>query len=55
MLKNTFLNCKIEIEIKTTTARAIKNELKYSPVSEGNTCIAERNLEVLYITLKIFQ
>ena len=30
-----------------TTTTAIKNELKYSPMSEGNTCIAEPNLEVL--------
>ena len=32
--------------MKTTTT-ALKNELKYSPVSEGNTCIAELKLEVL--------
>ena len=37
----------ISIEIETSTTAAIKNELKYSPMSEGNTCIAEPNLEVL--------
>ena len=47
MLKNTFFNYKIKI----TTG--LKNELKYSPMSEGNTCIAEPNLEVL--PLKIIQ
>ena len=26
---------KMKIEIKTTTTTALKNELKYSPVSEG--------------------
>ena len=37
----------ISIEIETTTTAVIKNELKYFPMSEGNTCIAEPNLEVL--------
>ena len=37
----------MNIEIKTATTAVIKNELKYFPVSEGNTCIAEPNLEVL--------
>ena len=38
----------INIEIKTTTTTTvIKNELKYFPTSEGNTCIAEPILEVL--------
>ena len=32
--------------MKTATTAVIKNELKYFPVSEGNTCIAEPNLEV---------
>ena len=36
------------MEIKATTA-ALKNELNYSPVSEGNTCIAEPNLEALLL------
>ena len=40
----------INIEIKTTTAAVIKNELKYFPMSDGNTCIAELNLEVLPLT-----
>ena len=48
MINNIFFNCKIKIEIKTTTTRVIKNELKYSPMSEGDhTCIAKPNLEVL--------
>ena len=37
----------ISIEIKTTTTAVIKNELKYFPMSDGNTCIAELNLEAL--------
>ena len=37
----------ISIGIKTTTTAVIKNELKYFPMSEGNTCIAEPDLEVL--------
>ena len=44
MLKKTLFNYKIKIEIKTTR---LKNELKYSPMSVGNTCIGEPNLEVL--------
>ena len=35
------------IEIKTTTTAVINNELKYFPVSEGNTFIGEPNLEVI--------
>ena len=38
MLKKTFFNYKTKIKIKTTTTE-LKNELKYSPMSEGNTCI----------------
>ena len=34
----------IIIEIKITTTVVIKIELKYFPVSEGNTCIADPNL-----------
>ena len=30
----------IKIEIKTTITVVIKNELKYFPMSEGDTCIA---------------
>ena len=52
MLKKTFFNYKIKMKIKTTTT-GLKNELKYSPMSEGNTCIAEPNLEVL--PLRIIQ
>ena len=54
MLKKTFFDYKIRIKIKaTTTTGLLKNELKYSPMSEGNTCIAEPNLEVL--PLRIIQ
>ena len=37
----------INIEIKTTAVAVIKNELKYFLMSEGNSCTAEANLEVL--------
>ena len=47
MLKKTFFNYKIKIEIKTTITATLKNELKYSPMSEGNNCIAELNQEAL--------
>ena len=47
MLKDALFNYKIKIEIKTTTTTAIKNELKYSPLSEGNPSTAEPKLEVL--------
>ena len=47
MIKNAFPNYKIQTEIKTTTTTIIKNELKYFPMSEGNTCIAKPNLEAL--------
>ena len=40
------------MKIKTATI-GLKNELKYSLMSEGNTCIAELNLEVL--PLRIIQ
>ena len=43
--KKTFFNYKIKMKIKTTTT-GLKNELKYFPISVGNTCIAEPNLEV---------
>ena len=46
MLKKKIFNCKIKIKIKTTKT-GLKNELKYSPKSESNTCIAEPNLEEL--------
>ena len=48
MLKKKFFNCKMKIKIKTTTT-GLKNELKSSPISEGNTCTAEPNLEVRII------
>ena len=32
--------------METTATAVIKNELKYFLMSEGNTCIAETNLEV---------
>ena len=35
------------MEVKTTTTAVTKNKLKYFPMSEGNTCIAETNLELL--------
>ena len=43
MLKTIFL--KIELEITTTTVK--KNGLKYSLMSEGNTCRSEPNLDVI--------
>ena len=45
--KIQFSITEINIEIKTTATAVIKNELKYFLMSEGNTCIAEPNLEVL--------
>ena len=53
MLKKTFFNYKIKIKIETSTTTGLKNELKYSPVLEGNTCIAKPNLGAL--VLKIIQ
>ena len=47
MIKNIIFNSKINIEIKATTIAEIKNQLKYFLMSEGNTYIAEPNLEVL--------
>ena len=44
MLNKTFFNYEIKIKIKTTTTR-LKNELKCSPISEGNSCIAEPNFK----------
>ena len=51
MLKKTFFNYNIKIKIKTTTTIGLKNELKYSPMSEVDTCIAEPNLEVLHLRI----
>ena len=39
------------MKIKATTTTGLKNELKYSSMSEGNTCIAEPNLEVLFLRI----
>ena len=50
MRKKTFFNYKIKVK---TTITGLKNELKYSPMSESNTCIVEPNLEIL--PLKIIQ
>ena len=36
--------------MKKTTATVIKNDLKYSEMSEGNASIAKPNLEVLPLT-----
>ena len=38
------------MKIKTTTTLVIKYESKHSPMSEGNTCRALPNLEVLTLT-----
>ena len=46
MIKNTIFNDrKKHRKKKTTTTAAIKNELKCFPMSEGNTCTAEPNLQ----------
>ena len=34
-----------KIQNKTTATTAIKNELNYSPMSEGHKCLAKINLE----------
>ena len=47
MLKNTLFNYKIKIETKLTTTTAINCDLKYSPVSEGSTCIAEPTHKII--------
>ena len=49
MIKNTIIVAN-KHRNKTTTTAVIKNELKCFPVSEGNTCIAEPNLEILPLT-----
>ena len=46
-IKNTIFNNR---DKDRTTTAVIKNELKYFPMSEDNTCIAEPNLEVLPLT-----
>ena len=48
MLKKiSVFNYKIKLKIKTTTAAGLKNGLKYSAISESNTCITEPSLEIL--------
>ena len=47
ILKYAFVNYKIKTEGKTITITTKKNELKYSPMSESSTYIAEPNLEAL--------
>ena len=48
MIKKTiFNNRNISRGKKTTVTAEIKNELKYFPMSESNTCIAKPNLEAL--------
>ena len=37
----------MSIEIKTTATAVIKNELNFFPMLEGNTCVAEPNMELL--------
>ena len=47
MLKNTLFNYKIKLETKLTTTTAINYDLKYSPVSEDSTCIAEPTHKII--------
>ena len=35
---------------ETKTTATVKNDLKHAKVSEGNTCIAKPNLEVIPLT-----
>ena len=53
MLKKTKTFFNYNIKIKTTITTGLINELKYSSMSEGNTCIAEPNLDLL--PLRIIQ
>ena len=46
MIKNTIFNNRNEQRNKNYNS-SNQNEVKYFPISEGNTCIAEPNLEVL--------
>ena len=46
-IHNTILSTEINLELKKNYNSSNQNELKYFPMSEGNTCIAEPNLEVL--------
>ena len=47
MIKVLFFNHKIKVFKIRFTITVIKTELKYNPMSEGSTCIAWPNLEVL--------
>ena len=49
--KKHFSIKKIKTKIKATTTIGLKSELIYSPMSEGNTCIAEPNLEVFLLRM----
>ena len=49
MIKKYISHLQNKNRIKTATTRVIKNELKYSAISGGNTCIAEPNLEVFLL------
>ena len=47
-MKNTIFNNRVNIKMKTIKKQCIiKNELKYFPISAGNTGITEPNQEVL--------
>ena len=48
--KKHIFNDNIRIKIKTTAITVIKCESKQYPMSEGNTCIPEPNLEILPLT-----
>ena len=51
MPKKTFYNYKIKI--KTTTTSRLKNEFKYSPMSEVNTCIAPGGITLKNNSVKL--
>ena len=52
--KKTFFNSEVKIEIKTNTTTVLKSELKYSSMSEGNSCVYS-SAKPRGITLKIIQ
>ena len=52
MVKKTFFNYKVKLKIKTTTT-GLKNELKYSPMSEVNTCIAPGGITLKNNSVKL--
>ena len=47
MIKNIIFNNRNKHRNKNKSTAVTKNELKYFPMSEGNTCIAVSKLEVL--------